>query len=209
MSTFEKLAIDLDAALQENPKHSSTMYAEELDQLISSAGEHGGLNAHQKFLQICNLAGMSFYGRTPSKEEIQQNPATLPLIKFLLSALHTYHSEAARGALSNATQRRALLAGCFRLDEGKHGGNTRGRVWSVAKQQELVVTFSNALAGKSDPQSWIKAFFRTYESAFGADLETGREKKQRRKNQLQLYCLLTERGYSGKVFEVNLEELDK
>ena len=80
----------------------------------------------------------------------------MPLMKFLIYALRSYHSEAIREMTSSAGERRALLAGCFGLDVGKHGGNTRRREWSTAKKQELHHMFAATQAGLGDQQSCRK-----------------------------------------------------
>lgn len=185
------------------------MYANQLEQLLSSVSEKEGFDAHQRFLQICFLAKMSFPAGTLSKEEIEQNPSTLPLMNFLLTAFRGYYMRTDKEKPSSTVERRTLLAHCFGLDAGKHGGNRRARAWDELHEQRLLNTFTRAFEEKSDLKSWKSAFVKTYELAFGDDLKGGGEDRQRRKNRNQLDRLLAQHGFGAKTFQVNLNELAK
>lgn len=198
---------DLASYLAMNPRHSSTMYANELEELISTVDENDGYASHERFLKICDVASFSFPQGTPSNEEIKQNPATLPLMKLLLRAFRSYHLRTTKDNKLDTAERRALLAECFGLDAGKRGGNTRSKPWNIERKQELLITFARAFDGESDPQSWSKAFKKTYEVAFGDDSLSGRDHAQSMKNRRRLNLFLAEHCVNAERFQVNLKIL--
>jgi len=196
-------------AQMDAPIHGMEIYAAELTRLINVTGEHDedGHTAHERFAQVCDLANLSFPHGAPSKEEVQANPATQPLMIFLLAALRSYRMRTLEKKLSTA-KRREILAFCLGLDDGKRGGNTRGRDWNAKKREDLLCAFVGVFFEKHNADSWKRAFVVTYEKAFGADTKDGRSAKQSLKNRIKLECLLAEHGYGAQHFQVNFERLD-
>ncbi|MDM0049296.1 hypothetical protein [Variovorax sp. J22R115] len=160
--------------------------------------------AHRRFLDVCNVVDLGYSAGEPSEKEILANTLTVPLVRYVLRALRSYHLHASKPPDDAHTShdRADMLTTAFGARGPGRGGNTRAPAWSIATKMELVHVCSAELGRLHDAgvpyEAALRGGFRkAYEHklAFNSDDLNGRPESQSKKNRTLVRNLLEEHGY--------------
>lgn len=176
------------------------------DLLVDMANPNSQEQAHRRFERLCELVGEVYpRHRKLSDAEIQANPVTTLLTRYLLNALQKYSDDIAKGEDVDTTKRRKFLANAFGVENARHGGNTLGKRWTEDLKLRVGQRFHSALyeaierSGRSDQDAWIFAFEETYRYLY-PEPDGGRDDRQTFKNQQELAIELAQMGYDLRHF---------
>lgn len=194
----------------QNPPMS--IYEWEIKQIFENVGASDSPEReHEKFARLALLADCAFPDHNRMTDaEIQADPVTPLLMRYLLRALKMYSAEietlnqAAKKEGPQATNKRqALLAKAFGLTESR-GGNARGVRWTERLKMRTHEVFSSALnAGGSDEQAWVDAFMKAYDMVYEPDTtrDFARDPVSINKNRRELFAVLRDLGFDLRHFK--------
>lgn len=162
--------------------------------------------AHRRFERLCELVGQAYPNHEyQTDDEIQANPVTPLLMRYVLEALKNYGAEVAKGSNVGTTERRKFLAKSFGVENVGWGGNTLGKRWTESLKFSVGERFHSALYdgvekdGLSAKDAWFRAFDTAYRYVY-PEPDGGRDERQTLKNQKELAVELARMGYDLRHF---------